>query len=345
MLLHWLKQAVLAGASDLHLSAGRRPTLRHLGDIVPLAAALVTREEAQSMAQQVLQWLAPAEAPTQTASLPLDCDGAFHLPGLGRFRANLFQHAEGHAMVLRLIPSKLPELASLGLPEAVTAWLGQPQGLVLVTGPTGSGKSTTLACLVQQLNAQQRLHIVTLEDPIEYLHTSGQCLIHQREIHRHTASFEQGLRSALREDPDILLVGELRDLTSIRWALTAAETGHLVLATLHTRGAAQTVSRLVDGFPGEEKNLVRHQLSQSLVGVLSQTLCKTREGHARMAAFEVMVATPAVRHLIREDKIAQLHNTLQTSAAQGMRTLAQDVQRLQSLGQISGASGHSHPVL
>lgn len=345
MLLHWLKQAVLAGASDLHLSAGRRPCLRHLGDIVPLAAALVTREEAQNMALQVLQWLGSAEEPAQGASLPRDCDGAFQLPELGRFRANLFQHADGHAMVLRLIPSKLPEQESLGLPEAVAAWLRHPQGLVLVTGPTGSGKSTTLACLVQQLNAQQHLHIVTLEDPIEYLHTSGECLIHQREIHRHTASFEQGLRSALREDPDILLVGELRDLSSIRWALTAAETGHLVLATLHTRGAAQTVSRLVDGFPGEEKNLVRHQLSQSLVGVLSQTLCKTLQGDARVAAFEVLVATPAVRHLIREDKIAQLHNTLQISAAQGMRTLAQDLSRLQTLGKISSASAHSAQVL
>jgi twitching motility protein PilT len=345
MLLHWLKQAVLAGASDLHLSAGRRPSLRHLGDIVPLAAALVTREEAQNMALQVLQWLGSAEEPAQGASLPRDCDGAFQLPELGRFRANLFQHADGHAMVLRLIPSKLPEQESLGLPEAVAAWLRHPQGLVLVTGPTGSGKSTTLACLVQQLNAQQHLHIVTLEDPIEYLHTSGECLIHQREIHRHTASFEQGLRSALREDPDILLVGELRDLSSIRWALTAAETGHLVLATLHTRGAAQTVSRLVDGFPGEEKNLVRHQLSQSLVGVLSQTLCKTLQGDARVAAFEVLVATPAVRHLIREDKIAQLHNTLQISAAQGMRTLAQDLSRLQTLGKISSASAHSAQVL
>ena len=345
MLLHWLKQAVLAGASDLHLSAGRRPCLRHLGDIVPLAAALVTREEAQNMALQVLQWLGSAEEPAQGASLPRDCDGAFQLPELGRFRANLFQHADGHAMVLRLIPSKLPEQESLGLPEAVAAWLRHPQGLVLVTGPTGSGKSTTLACLVQQLNVQQHLHIVTLEDPIEYLHTSGECLIHQREIHRHTASFEQGLRSALREDPDILLVGELRDLSSIRWALTAAETGHLVLATLHTRGAAQTVSRLVDGFPGEEKNLVRHQLSQSLVGVLSQTLCKTLQGDARVAAFEVLVATPAVRHLIREDKIAQLHNTLQISAAQGMRTLAQDLSRLQTLGKISSASAHSAQVL
>ena len=345
MLLHWLKQAVLAGASDLHLSAGRRPSLRHLGDIVSLGSALLTRNEAQDMAQQVLQWLAASDTPGPGASLPQDCDGAFHVPELGRFRANLFQHAEGHAMVLRLIPSKLPPMESLGLPEVVSAWLSQPQGLVLVTGPTGSGKSTTLACLVQQLNAQQRLHIVTLEDPIEHLHTSAHCLIHQREIQRHTASFEQGLRSALREDPDILLVGELRDLNSIRWALTAAETGHLVLATLHTRGAAQTVSRLVDGFAGEEKNLARHQLSQSLVGVLSQTLCKTRQGDARVAAFEVMVATPAVRHLIREDKIAQLQNTLQTSAAQGMRSLAQDVQRLQALGKISSASGHSPQVL
>ncbi len=345
MLLHWLNQAVLAGASDLHLSAGRPPTMRHLGDILPLASALITRTEAQNMAQQVLAWLAVPDPPAPEVSLPQDCDGAFHLPALGRFRANLFQHAEGHAMVLRLIPSKLPPLASLGLPEVVAAWLRQPQGLVLVTGPTGSGKSTTLACLVQQMNVEQRLHIVTLEDPIEYQHTSEQCLIHQREIHRHTASFEQGLRSALREDPDVLLVGELRDLTSIRWALTAAETGHLVLATLHTRGAAQTVSRLVDGFPGEEKNLVRHQLSQSLVGVLSQILCRTRQGDARVAAFEVLVATPAVRHLIREDKVAQLQNTLQTSAAQGMRSLAQDLQRLQALGKISAASGHSHPVL
>ena len=345
MLLHWLNQAVRTGASDLHLSAGRHPSLRHLGDIVPLDAPLISAAQAQAMAQQVRAWLASPDTAPPPAACPQDLDGAFHLPGLGRFRVNIFQHAEGLGLVLRLIPTTLPALADLGLPEVVPSWLHQPQGLVLVTGPTGSGKSTTLACLVQHVNAQQHLHILTLEDPIEDLHHSDQCLIHQREIHRHTASFEQGLRSALREDPDILLVGELRDLTSIRWALTAAETGHLVLATLHTRGAAQTVSRLVDGFPGEEKNLVRHQLSQSLVGVLSQTLCRTRDGSQRVAAFEVMVATPAVRHLIREDKIPQLQSTLQTSGAQGMRTLAQDLARLQARGQISAPGGPSDPVL
>ena len=345
MLLHWLNQAVRTGASDLHLSAGRRPILRHLGDIVALDAPLISATQAQAMAQQVRCWLASPDTSPPTVACPQDLDGAFHLPGLGRFRVNIFQHAEGLGLVLRLIPAALPALSDLGLPEVVPSWLHQPQGLVLVTGPTGSGKSTTLACLVQHVNAQQHLHILTLEDPIEYLHHSDQCLIHQREIHRHTASFEQGLRSALREDPDILLVGELRDLTSIRWALTAAETGHLVLATLHTRGAAQTVSRLVDGFPGEEKNLIRHQLSQSLVGVLSQTLCRTRDGSQRVAAFEVMVATPAVRHLIREDKIPQLQSTLQTGGAQGMRTLAQDLARLQARGQIADPGGPSDPVL
>lgn len=345
MLLHWLKQAVQAGASDLHLSAGRRPLMRHLGDIVPLAERLIGREEALAMTRQVQGWLADPGGTQPLPALAQDSDGAFQRPGLGRFRVNLFQHTEGHGLVLRLIPPALPALANLGLPDVVLGWLHQPQGLVLVTGPTGSGKSTTLACLVQHLNAHQRLHIVTLEDPVEYVHTSDQCLIHQREIHRDTASFAQGLRSALRQDPDILLVGELRDLSSIRWALSAAETGHLVLATLHTRSAAQTVSRLVDGFPGEEKNLVRSQLSQSLVGVLSQALCKTRDGHARVAAFEVMVATPAVRHLIREDKIAQLHSTLQTGGAQGMRTLAQDLARLQAQGQIAMASSAGLPVL
>lgn len=345
MLLHWLKQATLAGASDVHLSAGQRPTWRHLGDIVPQNAPVIGAAQAREMACQVLNWLAPNDPRPAAHTLPQDCDGAFELPELGRFRVNLFEHADGHGMVFRRIPSVLPALESLGLPEAVPLWLRQPQGLVLVTGPTGSGKSTTLACLVQHLNARQPLHIVTLEDPVEFRHASQRCLIHQREIQRHTASFEQGLRSALREDPDLLLIGELRDLTSVRWALTAAETGHLVLASLHTRGAAQTISRLVDGFPGEEKNLVRQQLSQSLVGILSQVLCKTCDGNRRVAAFEVMVATPAVRHLIREDKIAQLQSTLQTSAAHGMRTLAQDLLRLQGLGQISNTSGPSLPVL
>jgi twitching motility protein PilT len=272
-----------------------------------------------------------------------DVDFALNLPPHGRCRVNAFEHLQGAGLVLRLLPDHVPDLVALEVPHAVMPWLEVSAGLVLVTGATGSGKSTTLAALVQHLNLTRQGHILTLEDPIEFVHSSVQCQIHQREIGRHTPDFATGLRAALREDPDVILVGELRDLDSIRLALTAAETGHLVLATLHTRSAAHTISRLVDVFPPTDKPSIRNQLSLSLLGVVSQQLLPSLQG-SRMAVHEVLCCTPAIRHLIREDKLAQIDNALQTGAAHGMQTLQQALQRGVLAGRLAATLATSMPA-
>ena len=265
----------------------------------------------------------------------METDFAFELPNVARFRVNAFTSNRGPAAVFRTVPSTVLTLEDLKAPRIFQKIADHPRGLVLVTGPTGSGKSTTLAAMINYINDSQPAHILTIEDPIEFVHQSKKALINQRELHQHTHSFANALRSALREDPDVILIGEMRDPETISLALTAAETGHLVFGTLHTTGAAKTVDRIVDVFPAGEKEMVRSMLSESLRAVISQTLLKTRDGNGRVAAHEILISTPAVRNLIRENKIAQINSTLQTGQTHGMQTLDQSLQALVRQGVIS----------
>lgn len=264
----------------------------------------------------------------------LEADFSFEVPGVARFRVNVFIQNRGPGAVFRTIPSKVLTMDDLGMGQTFRDISSVPRGLVLVTGPTGSGKSTTLAAMIDYINENRYDHILTVEDPIEFVHESKKCLINQREVHRDTLSFNNALRSALREDPDIILVGEMRDLETIRLALTAAETGHLVFGTLHTTSAAKTIDRVVDVFPAAEKAMVRSMLSESLQAVISQTLIKKQNG-GRVAAHEIMIGTSAIRNLIREDKVAQMYSAIQTGAGQGMQTMDQCLERLVSSRQIS----------
>ena len=323
-----LAHAVGAGASDLHLAAGEVPTLRLDGELrrldLPPLEAIDLREGLGRLLERAGQ-----SCPGTVQEL----DVALALPGLGRFRLNLYEQLNGPAACMRVIPSRIPRLSELGLEEVFRLIARCSSGLVLVGGPTGSGKSTSLAALVDQLNRERALHIITLEDPIEMIHSGHRSLVSQREIGRHSRDFAQGLRSALRQDPDVIMIGELRDLDSIRLALHAAQTGHLVLATVHTRSAVGSIDRLVDVFAAEEKALVRAMLAESLCAVVSQQLVK-RIGGGRVAAREVLVATPAVRNLVREGRLAQLHSAMQGGAAAGMQTLDAGLQGLLAQGLI-----------
>ncbi|PJK35978.1 twitching motility protein PilT [Pseudomonas sp. S10E 269] len=324
-----LTASVRRGASDLHLSAGLAPMLRVDGEVWPLDWPVLSSSQVADLLSPLLNQYQQKDFETS-----LETDFAFELPGVARFRANVFQQNRGMGAVFRTIPSEVRSLESLGLGEVFRRIAQLPRGLVLVTGPTGSGKSTTLAAMIDYLNQHRRQHILTLEDPIEFIHTPKTALINQRQVHRDTHDFSTALRSALREDPDVILVGELRDLDTIRLALTAAETGHLVFGTLHTSSAAKTVDRLVDVFPAGEKAMVRSMLSESLQAVVSQVLVKMIGG-GRVAAHEIMLGTPAIRNLIREDKVAQMVSAIQTGGALGMKTLDMSLKALVVGGVIS----------
>ncbi|AJW46125.1 MULTISPECIES: type IV pilus twitching motility protein PilT [Ralstonia] len=305
-------------ASDLHLSAGLPPMIRIHGDMRRINVPPLTHQDVHAMVYDIM-----SDVQRKVYEENLEVDFSFEIPGLSRFRVNAFNQNRGASAVFRTIPSKVLSLDDLKAPPVFAELAMKPRGLVLVTGPTGSGKSTTLAAMVNHRNENDMGHILTVEDPIEFVHESKKSLINQRELGPHTLSFANALKSALREDPDVILVGELRDLETIRLALTAAETGHLVFATLHTSSAAKTIDRVVDVFPSEEKDMVRTMLSESLEAVISQTLLKTRDGSGRIAAHEIMITTPAIRHLIRENKISQMYSMMQTSSGMGMQTLDQ----------------------
>ncbi len=305
-------------ASDLHLSAGLPPMIRIHGDMRRINVPPLTHQDVHAMVYDIM-----SDVQRKHYEENLEADFSFEIPGLSRFRVNAFNQNRGAAAVFRTIPSKVLTLEDLKAPAVFSDLAMKPRGLVLVTGPTGSGKSTTLAAMVNHRNESDLGHILTVEDPIEFVHESKKSLINQRELGPHTHSFANALKSALREDPDVVLVGELRDLETIRLALTAAETGHLVFGTLHTSSVAKTIDRVVDVFPSDEKDMVRTMLSESLEAVISQTLLKTRDGSGRVAAHEIMICTPAIRHLIRENKISQMYSMMQTSSGLGMQTLDQ----------------------
>ncbi len=328
-------------ASDLHLSAGLPPLLRVHGQMCRLNTEPLAHAQVGAMLADIM-----TETQRRHYEEALECDFSIEVPGLSRFRVNAFNQSRGAAAVLRSIPSRVLSLQELGAPPIFAEFALRPRGLVLVTGPTGSGKSTTLAAMVHHLNETEAGHILTVEDPIEFVHESRKCLVNQREVGPMTRSFAAALRAALREDPDAILVGEMRDPETIRLALTAAETGHLVFGTLHTASAAKTIDRIIDVFPAEEKDMVRAMLSESLQAVIAQTLCRQADGAGRVAAHEIMVSTSAIRNLIRENKVAQMYSVIQSGAAVGMQTLDQSLADLVRRRLISPAEARSrarHP--
>ncbi|MBQ0753980.1 MAG: type IV pilus twitching motility protein PilT [Gammaproteobacteria bacterium] len=317
------------GASDLHLSAGLPPMIRVDGDVRRINLPPMEHKEVHALIYDIMN-----DKQRKDFEEFLETDFSFEVPGVARFRVNAFNQNRGSGAVFRTIPSKVLSMEELGMGKVFQQISDTPRGIVLVTGPTGSGKSTTLAAMIDYINNTRYEHILTIEDPIEFVHESKKCLMNQREVHRDTLGFSEALRSALREDPDIILVGEMRDLETIRLALTAAETGHLVFGTLHTTSAAKTIDRVVDVFPAEEKSMVRSMLSESLQAVISQTLMK-KNGGGRVAAHEIMIGTPAIRNLIREDKVAQMYSAIQTGAGIGMQTLDQCLKGLVQKGVVS----------
>lgn len=327
--------SVKQGASDLHLTAGMPPLIRVDGDIRKINIPAMDHKEVHSLVYEIM-----TDKQRKDFEQFLETDFSFEVPGLARFRVNAFNQNRGAAAVFRTIPSKVLSMDELGMGPIFKQVSDLARGLVVVTGPTGSGKSTTLAAMMDYVNNTRYEHILTIEDPIEFVHESKKCLVNQREVHRDTLGFAEALRSALREDPDIILVGELRDLETIRLALTAAETGHLVFGTLHTTSAAKTIDRIIDVFPAAEKSMVRSMLSESLQAVISQALLK-KTGGGRIAAHEIMIGTPAIRNLIREDKVAQMYSAIQTGSSVGMKTLDQCLKELLQKGLITKEAAKS----
>ena len=327
--------SVKNNASDLHLSAGLPPMIRVDGDMRRINVPALEHRAVHSLVYDIMN-----DKQRKDYEEFLETDFSFEIPGVARFRVNAFNQKRGAAAVFRTIPSKVLTLDELKAPKSFKDIIDVPRGLILVTGPTGSGKSTTLAAMIDHINDNDYAHILTIEDPIEFVHVSKKCLINQREVHKDTLGFSEALRSALREDPDIILVGEMRDLETIRLALTAAETGHLVFGTLHTTSAAKTIDRIIDVFPAAEKDMVRAMLSESLRAVISQTLLK-KTGGGRIAAHEIMLGTPAIRNLIREAKIAQMYSSIQTGQAHGMQTLDQNLKEMLSKGLITRQDARS----
>ncbi len=323
-------------ASDLHLSAGLPPMIRVDGDVRRINIPAFEHKQVHALIYDIM-----SDKQRRDYEEFMETDFSFEIPGLARFRVNAFTQNRGAGAVFRTIPAEVQTLEELGCPPIFRTLIEQPQGLILVTGPTGSGKSTTLAAMVDHINKTEYGHMLTIEDPIEFVHTSQKCLVNQREVHRDTLGFNEALRSALREDPDFILVGELRDLETIRLALTAAETGHLVFATVHTSSAAKTIDRIIDVFPAGEKPMVRSMLSESLRAVVSQSLLK-KVGGGRLAAHEIMVGIPAIRNLIREDKVAQMYSSIQTGQQFGMQTLDQCLQDLVKRGVVSRQEASSY---
>jgi len=333
-----LSFAVKQNASDLHLSAGLPPMIRIDGDLRRINLPALEHKTVHAMIYDIMN-----DKQRRDYEEHFQVDFSFEIPTVARFRVNAYTQDRGSSAAFRTIPASVWTLEKVGAPKTFKDIVDVPNGLVLVTGVTGSGKSTTLAALIDYINENRPQHILTVEDPIEFLHTSKKALINQRELHRDTHSFADALRAALREDPDVILVGELRDLETIRLALTAAETGHLVFGTLHTASAAKTIDRIIDVFPGAEKEMVRSMLSESLRSVISQTLLK-RIGGGRVAAWEIMLGTPAIRNLIREDKVAQMYSSIQTGQAYGMQTMDQCLKDLVARGTISRYEARSRAV-
>lgn len=325
-------------ASDLHISSGLPPMIRIDGEIKKINVPELDENTVLAMITDIMN-----DNQRKTFEEFLEVDFSFELPNIARFRVNAFNQQRGPAAVFRTIPSVVLSFEDINAPEIFKEISLIPRGLVLVTGPTGSGKSTTLAAMVDYINEKKNEHILTVEDPIEFVHQSKNSLVNQRELHEHTISFENALRSALREDPDVILVGEMRDLETIRLAMTAAETGHLVFGTLHTTSAAKTIDRIIDVFPAAEKAMVRSMLSESIKAVISQTLMK-KIGGGRVAAHEIMIGTPAIRNLIREDKVPQMYSAIQTGQSLGMQTLDQCLEELVNKRLISPADARSKAV-
>jgi len=318
------------GASDLHISSGEPPIIRIHGDIQKMDIPSLSQEEVHTMLYQILN-----DQQLKLFESDKEIDFALDLKGIARYRVNAFYQSKGEAFVCRTIPTKIMSLEELKLPKILSDLTDKTKGLILVTGPTGSGKSTTLAAMIDYINQHKKLHILTIEDPIEFVYEPKLCLVNQRELGTNTHSFANALRSALREDPDVILVGEMRDLETISLAMTAAETGHLVLGTLHTSSAAKTIDRVIDVFPHEQQNQVRAMFSESLLAVVTQNLLKTKDGKGRVAALEIMIGTPAVRNLIREGKVAQLFGMMQTGKQFGMQTMDSTLADLCKQGVLS----------
>ena len=330
-----LQEMLSYNASDLHLTANAPPTIRVNGELQPLPG----REPLTGEVVQRVLYAMMTQIQRERFEEDLELDLSYSLPGLARFRVNVYRQREHVGAAFRVIPFEIKPLQDLGIPAVVSNFASLPRGFVLVTGPTGSGKSTTLASLIDLANRTRRDHIMTVEDPIEFLHEHKQCLVNQREVGEDTTSFTQALKHVLRQDPDIILVGEMRDLETISVALTAAETGHLVFATLHTQDAAQTIDRIIDVFPPHQQQQIRQQVAGTLQGVVCQTLCKTADGRSRAVATEVMVATPAIRNLIREGKTHQIYSAMQAGAQFGMHTLDQHLANLIKTGVITYETG------